>query len=274
MKKLLTLTIGIPAYNEEQNMQPLLLSLLRQEEKRYKLEKIIVYSDGSSDQTAQIAKDFNSNRIEVVAASERQGLAAGLNYLVQASRSDILVILNADISIPDTFFLEKLIKPFHSKKAELVSAKMVELPAVNFFSSVLNASMQFKTQLYEHLHNKNNVYLCHGQVRAFAKEFYKTLHFPYSISEDAYSYFMCKKQKYTFYYNSESIAYYKVPSNFIEHKNQSTRFFKTISILKADFDENYLQKQYKLPVGLFVKEFTIFCISKPIECIFYLRARN
>ena len=51
MRKKLTVTIGIPAYNEEANVRNLLVSLLAQKETNFKLQEIIVVSDGSTDKT-------------------------------------------------------------------------------------------------------------------------------------------------------------------------------------------------------------------------------
>jgi glycosyltransferase involved in cell wall biosynthesis len=48
MKKNMTVTIGIPAYNEAANITSLLMALLAQNTPNFKLESIIVASDGST----------------------------------------------------------------------------------------------------------------------------------------------------------------------------------------------------------------------------------
>ncbi len=265
-----TLTIGIPAYNEEKNIQYLLASLLNQTKQNYVLKNIFVYSDGSTDSTVQKTQSINSPVIQVINNQKRHGLAKGLNYLIQKSASDILVILNADISLKDNSFLDKLVSSLVNKKADLVSVRMVELPATNFFESVINTSMQFKGRIYESLRGQDNVYACHGQARAFSKRFYKKLTFPFSLAEDAYSYLRCKQLKMKFYYNSDTEAYYRLPNNFIEHRNQSSRFFNSTKILETRFDRDYLRKEYQIPTGLFLKEFAVFFLSHPIKCLFYL----
>ena len=57
-----TVTIGIPSYNEAQNIGQLLESLLKQVSNSYILEKIIVCSDGSTDDTEQVVKKLESKR--------------------------------------------------------------------------------------------------------------------------------------------------------------------------------------------------------------------
>ena len=54
--KQLRVTIGIPAYNEENNIIPLLTSLVNQKTSQVVVEKIIVMSDGSSDNTVGSVK--------------------------------------------------------------------------------------------------------------------------------------------------------------------------------------------------------------------------
>ena len=51
MVKKQTVTIGIPAYNEEQNIGVLLSKLLAQKQIHYKLKEILIYLDGSIDHT-------------------------------------------------------------------------------------------------------------------------------------------------------------------------------------------------------------------------------
>ena len=53
MKKL-TVTIGIPAYNEEKNIGRLLKSLSNQKGDDFTLNEIVVLSDGSTDMTNEI----------------------------------------------------------------------------------------------------------------------------------------------------------------------------------------------------------------------------
>lgn len=55
MKKL-TVTIGIPAYNEEQNIGHLLVNIFNQSTSIAILDEIIIVSDGSTDNTIKAIK--------------------------------------------------------------------------------------------------------------------------------------------------------------------------------------------------------------------------
>ena len=52
MNKKLTVSVGIPAYDEEANIKSLLEAILQQRQENFILKSIIVVSDGSTDRTA------------------------------------------------------------------------------------------------------------------------------------------------------------------------------------------------------------------------------
>ena len=117
-----TVSVGIPAYNEEANIGYLLNDLLAQKEEGYTLEKIYVYSDGSTDATESIVCGIQDERVELVCGPGRMGQAYGQNTIMQMAQSDYLVLLNADIQIKDIAFIQKLIRPLMDEGTELVSS--------------------------------------------------------------------------------------------------------------------------------------------------------
>jgi len=100
-------TIGIPAYNEEQNIENVLLSLMQQKTNTISLEKIIVNSDSSSDKTNAIVKRLNKKypAITLIENKDRKGKYFRVNQLFHTSKSEVLVILDADIALKGENFL-------------------------------------------------------------------------------------------------------------------------------------------------------------------------
>lgn len=101
-KKLLT--VLIPAYNEEANLQPLherLCSALAETEKNYDLEFLFI-NDGSRDDTLKILKEMREKdkRVSYVSFSRNFGketaMIAGMDY----ARGDGVVIMDADLQHP------------------------------------------------------------------------------------------------------------------------------------------------------------------------------
>lgn len=97
MTKRKTVTIGIPAYDEEANIKNLLKSLLVQKGQNFILERIIVISDGSSDNTIAEAGKVKNNLIELINHKKNLGKIRIQNEILKKSKSDILIILDADV---------------------------------------------------------------------------------------------------------------------------------------------------------------------------------
>ena len=77
----LTVTVGIPAYNESANITHLLRALLEQKDNGFVLESIIVMSDGSTDDMVARAQSVNDPRITVVHEIERLGKPSRVNQI-------------------------------------------------------------------------------------------------------------------------------------------------------------------------------------------------
>ena len=91
-------SILIPAYNAEKWIAEAIRSAVDQTWKR---KEIIVLDDGSSDQTLDVARQFESEQVRVVGL-DHQGAAATRNYALQLSRGDYIQWLDADdILAPD-----------------------------------------------------------------------------------------------------------------------------------------------------------------------------
>src|SRR5713101_2143334 len=80
-------SILLSAYNEEDVIADRLKNLLDLDYPRERLE-ILVGSDGSTDHTCEIIKQFNSEGIRLVAFEERRGKASVINDLVSLATGE------------------------------------------------------------------------------------------------------------------------------------------------------------------------------------------
>lgn len=266
-----TVTVGIPAYNEEANIEHLLRALVADLSKQVKLVEIIVVSDGSTDTTIKKARSVNDRRIHVIEQKQRSGLVKSQNEIVRHAQGQILVMLDADVIPVESDFLDRITYPLRKDKlVGCVGASTIPLPPRNIFERVIANSHYMKQYLYKKINSGNNVYLCHGRARAFAKKFYQKLSWVENCPEDSYSYFACKTQGFKFVYTSAAGVYFRSPQNLAEHATQSTRFVAGISRLKQLFDPVIVQREFTIPRFLFIKTLIRYINRNPFSMPAYL----
>jgi glycosyltransferase involved in cell wall biosynthesis len=93
-------SVIIPAYNQENYLQKAIQSVLNQ---TYQTLEILVVDDGSTDETAQVAKAFPDERIRYI-YQENRGLSAARNTGIRQSTGKFITFLDSD----DQFLPEKI----------------------------------------------------------------------------------------------------------------------------------------------------------------------
>lgn len=249
-----TVIIGIPAYNEEENIARLLRQLLVQKQKRFFLKKIVVASDGSTDDTVKSARSVKNRKVTIMNFLARQGRAVVQEKIFQYADTDFVVLIDADTAIRESDFLERLVRPL-CDGADLTAARVEEAQPVTVTSKILYASMQWKKQLFEMINEGDNVYTCHGRARGFSSRLYKSIHFPQSSGEDAYSYFFCKKKQFVYKYVQSAHIFYRLPSSFMDHLAQGRRYFAAKDSFQREFGRGVISRGYFLPFFLTIQTY-------------------
>ena len=265
-----TISIGIPAHNEEYNIKNLLEQILTQTISNGVITEIIVASDGSTDNTVALVSSFSDNRIRVIDQKERRGQLNVQNDILKQVTGDILVLFNADTLLADTFVVDKLVQPFLlNPNIGLVGGNTIPLPPENFFESVLVESHLFKTKMYEKINGQQNIYLCHGRVRAFSRNFYTKLTWLPGYPEDSFSYLRCIQEGCTFTYEPKAKIFFRSPSHFRDHLKQTQRFTSGNMALEKYFGREVVKTAFKIPLVLLVKELLMAFIRHPIKIASY-----
>lgn len=118
------LSIIIPVYNEESNIDPLLKRLLPVVS-RYDYE-ILFVSDGSKDNTEKTIKHFakNNNRIKLIAFTRNFGHQMALSAGYEASKGDCVITMDADLQDPPELITKMVGK--WQKGSKIIYAKRDE----------------------------------------------------------------------------------------------------------------------------------------------------
>ena len=158
----LNVTIGICAYNEEKNIANLLNGLLSQKVEKLLIEEILVISDGSTDRTNEIVKEFSckNNKIKLVELKERRGKSFAINEILKLAKSSIVVLESAD-TIPEEIAIETLCLPLRDIKVGATTARAIPLNSSNDF-------IGFIINLEWNLHHRlSNIKPKFGELIAF-----------------------------------------------------------------------------------------------------------
>ena len=270
MKKI-TLTIGIPAYNEAENIGALLVSLNRQQLTAAVIEKVIVYSDASTDNTLTVVKRLKNSIIQVILGKKRMGKANAMNMIMKHTTSDILVILDADILIRDVRMIERLVEPIMKENADLASARVKEYWTKSKFEEILKISMLLKKDIFEAYKQGNNIYTCHGRGRAFSKKLYSVMRFTENIvAEDAYGYLYTVYSNFKYIFAKNANIHYRLPGTFKDHQKQSVRFIQSYKQLADEFGEEFIKRETRIPLHIVVPIVMKYCLKYPLTLFLYM----
>jgi dTDP-4-amino-4,6-dideoxygalactose transaminase/GT2 family glycosyltransferase len=267
-KPKLNFTVAVAAYNAEKNVGPMLKSLLSQKEDNYKLEKIIVYSDASNDQTVVKAREILDSRILVIDGKVRSGFSGAIQKILNFSQSDFTVVLNDDIKISDDLFLEKLNQTFISEEnIGLVTGNPRPIEGKTFIEKAAASSYRVYEKFRYSINNGNNPYTCDGKILCFSKDFKQAIIFPEDSADlgnvDAFVYFACLSLGFKYKHNRNAIVYYKNPTNVRDYYKWMIRNNSEYFIMKKNFGP-MVEKEYKKPRSTFIYYCFIEFIKNPV----------
>lgn len=145
---MLTISLGIMAYNEEQNIGRLLQSVVDQTFTHGQLREILVVASGCTDRTEEIVLNFREKdqRIELLSQASREGKASAINLFLSKATGDILILESGD-TVPENGTLDKLVAPFEDPEIGMTGAHPVPVNKKSTF-------MGFAVHLMWLLHHK------------------------------------------------------------------------------------------------------------------------
>lgn len=259
-----SVSIGIPAYNEGQNIAALLKALIAQKQTFCTIREIIVVSDGSTDNTVKEAIAVDSTLIKVIERTDRKGQAARQNEILDLFAGDVLVLLNGDILPKQPDFIERLVWPIAANpRVGLVAAKGVPLAPQNLFERIINFSFIMRREVVEKWNGGNNLYTCTGPARAFSRKFAQGFRWPQVVAEDTYSYFAAKEKGFEYVFDPQAEFFFRSPQSFRDHIRQSVRFRQGIKELARHLPNSPVRQAHTIPLRLTVPVLLSFASEHP-----------
>ncbi len=275
MKKKLSVTIGIPAYNEEKNIRELLRCLLKQSKKLYRLEKIIIVSDGSTDATVRFATSCDDPVVMVIEQKNRLGQQVVQNILLRLNKSDVIILAEADTLPLHDHVIDVLVKPFLRKKSVvnplgMVIGVPVPMPPRGIFEAILVQSSKIKSNIIYRWKKGNNIYAHSGHtMKALSGGFAKKLVYPADAPEDAFTYLTIKKYGYRFVISKDAKVGMRHVSTFAERIRQVRKYRTGRIAPKKYFRTELLNAEYTIPKILLAHSIAKALLASPLLTILY-----
>ncbi len=254
MVKKQSVTVGIAAYNEGKNIKKILTDILCQKQDNWKLKEIIVYSDGSTDNTSSEVKKIRSSHISLITCKKRLGKAEGINQILARFNSDILVLFDADERIFKRSVISSIVKAFNNKKVVLAGGNTQPLKPKTFFQKAVYSTFNVFNESRKYVKNGNNIFGATGGCLALRQSFAKKLHLPPVLNDDDYIYFSAISKKHTFKYVEEAEVFYKLPVNLRDYLRQSFRSNpEAATINMSKYFGDLVKIEYRRPVFRYLK---------------------
>lgn len=268
MKKL-TVTIGIPAYNEEASIGYLLQSIIGQKQGIFTIKRIVIALDGGTDKTANEIGLIKDKRIKVLQNKKNMGRIFCRNQIIAQSNTDVLVFLDADGVLESSSTLEKLIEPIaKNSKIGLVGGNPYSVGSDNSLNRGLTLARETYNEARYAVRGGNNIFGCMGGILAIAKPVYKNLIIPNNISaDDSFIYFTCINKGYSFKNVKEARAIHKFPKDVMAHIRRAKRHSKSTMELKQYFGD-LVDREFYIPRNIFVKAAMRQFLKDPIHTVF------
>ncbi len=244
MKKL-TVTIFIPAHNEAHNLPRLLDDLLKQKQDIFTCNRILVVSDGSTDNTEDIVRTVDHPSVQLIRHAKRLGEVARINQVFSKISTDILIQIDADVRMKRTYTLEALIKPFLlDRTIQIVCGNHKPLAPVTFIEKLGYFGATVWNRALDSLGDAAIGYRCVGHIRAFRKNFYRNFSLPLiaGSAEDTYSFYSAMKRNAKVVFAPNALVEHRLPNTMYDYIKQMRRFLNERSILVNAFGESLVRK--------------------------------
>jgi poly-beta-1,6-N-acetyl-D-glucosamine synthase len=120
----LVCSIGVTAYNEEQNIGHLMEALVEQHLHRVEIAEIIVVASACTDRTVPIVQQYMARdpRIKLIEQPKREGKTSAINLFLAEAKTDICVLESGD-TIPHEYAVEHLVRMFADPTVGMVGAQ-------------------------------------------------------------------------------------------------------------------------------------------------------
>jgi cellulose synthase/poly-beta-1,6-N-acetylglucosamine synthase-like glycosyltransferase len=267
LKELPSVSIIIPAYNEEKTIIKTIKSAIASEYPEKKLE-VIVVNDGSKDKTYQVAKSFKHSRVKVF-TKKNGGKGSALNYGIKHSKGEIIVTMDAD-SMVEPGALKLMVQRFADPKVMCTGPTVTVHKPRGILQRVQQIEYLLGVFLRKAFESMNAIHVTPGAFSSYRRSFLKKhgLFDENNLTEDLEMALRIQANHYKIAYSPKSVVETNSPNTFnsllIQRKRWYAGLVKNLWNYKRLFSKKYGE------LGLIVMPMAILTIIFTVSLTTYL----
>ncbi len=215
-----SVTVIIPAYNEEANIARIVRQVLDEPwDVGQLLERVVMVDDCSSDRTQDIAQSLacSDQRVHVVRHEQRSGKNAGIRLAAAACTSDVLVVVDADVLLTPGCLVETIVLLSCDPSLMAASCIVEPLPAQSWAERASRSQALFVSELKR----RGQAYL--SALYAIRAPAFGALDVPDGVADDAYITCWLRGHGYPYAIRRDAKAYIRAAVGIRDFAKQTLR---------------------------------------------------
>ncbi len=266
VKNFPSVTIAVPAFNEENNIRLTIKSLLKLDYPKDKLD-IIVIDDGSIDNTYNIAKEYEKYGVRVF-TKRNEGKGETLNFALRHAKGELFGVLDAD-SWVNRNALKKLVAYFNDPDIMAVTPSLKIGKPKSLLQKIQAIEYLFGIFLRKIFAFLNSIHVTPGPFSIFRKSFfdnnggYRTD----TLTEDIEIALRIQSKGYKIENSVDACVFTRGPANFKPLLKQRLRWYKGFLDNLLNYKSLFSSKHGNL--GLFILPGSLISVGLTVTLLIY-----
>ena len=264
-----TVSLVVPARNEERGLWKTLHSLVSLDYPPEKIEVIIV-DHGSTDSTTEIAKQFiayySYSRIILIQRKHQKGemKAHSFNAGLHATTGELIACVDADTVVMKNC-LREMVPYFEDASVGAVISTIKVRQPKNIYEKIQHLEYIFATFTRSLMSKINTLHVTPGALSIYRKKLFDEYggFDEHNITEDLEMAMRLSYHGYTIKHAQNSVTFTKVPETFQKLWNQRVRWFRGFIYNNLKYRKMLFNKKYGL-VGIFQYPLNVISIATVI----------
>jgi len=216
--------------------------------------QIVFFSDGSTDKTEEIIKEYQDPRILMLSSPTHIGKAPGINEAAKHCNGEIYIFSDTD-GILDSMVIKKLVKHYGNPQiGGVCGQRIIYKKDVSTIKDSQKNYIKFDSKIKQLESKIGSITSNDGKLYSIRKSLFKPIE-P-DVTDDLYSCLSVVEQRYKFSFEPEAKAYIRTPSRNPLHEIERRRRIVARS-LRGIYYKRTLLNPFKhgfFAIGLFINK--------------------